>query len=62
MATRHLARSIILQSLFEWDFRNLQISELAEVLERNIKEFGPGIDEGSIAFIKELANLVVKNN
>src|SRR3990172_342546 len=61
MATRHLARSIILQSLFEWDFRNLQISELAEVLERNIKEFGPGIDEGSIAFIKELANLVVKN-
>ncbi len=44
MATRHLARTIVLQSLYEWDFyggrRNLTV-----VLERNLEEFGPGIDE-----------------
>lgn len=44
MATRHLARSIVLQSLYEWDFYN-QKNDLADILERNMKEFGPGIDE-----------------
>jgi N utilization substance protein B len=44
MATRHLARSIVLQSLYEWDFYNGK-KDLAEILERDMKEFGPGIDE-----------------
>ncbi|MEK7555343.1 MAG: transcription antitermination factor NusB [Patescibacteria group bacterium] len=44
MATRHLARSIVLQSLYEWDFYN-QKEDLTKVVERNINEFGPGIDE-----------------
>ena len=41
MATRHLARSIVLQSLYEWDFYNRQI-DLTKIIERNLKEFGPG--------------------
>lgn len=44
MATRHLCRSIVLQSLYEWDFYN-QKEDLTKVVERNINEFGPGIDE-----------------
>ncbi|NCO15535.1 transcription antitermination factor NusB [Candidatus Wolfebacteria bacterium] len=44
MATRHLARSIVLQSLYEWDFYNRQ-ADLTKIVERNLKEFGPGIDE-----------------
>ena len=44
MATRHLARSIALQSLYEWDFYN-QERDLVAVVERNIQEFAPGIDE-----------------
>ena len=44
MATRHLARSIVLQSLYEWDFYNCK-ADLTKVVERNLKEFGPGIDE-----------------
>lgn len=44
MATRHLARSIVLQSLYEWDFYK-QKEDLNKVVERNINEFGPGIDE-----------------
>lgn len=44
MATRHIARSIALQSLYEWDFHNRQ-SDLTKIVERNINEFGAGIDE-----------------
>ncbi len=44
MATRQLGRSIALQSLYEWDFYN-QKANLTEIVERNLKEFGPGINE-----------------
>lgn len=44
MATRHLARTIILQSFYEWDFYKHTV-DLEKIVERNIKEFGPGIDE-----------------
>lgn len=44
MATRHLARSVVLQSLYEWDFYS-QGKDLAPIVERNMHEFAPGIDE-----------------
>ncbi|MCX6788799.1 MAG: transcription antitermination factor NusB [Candidatus Jorgensenbacteria bacterium] len=44
MATRHLVRTIVLQSLYEWDFYKQQ-TDLTKIVERNIVEFGPGIDE-----------------
>lgn len=49
MATRHLARTIILQSLYEWDFYCKEI-DLVKVVERNLNEFGPGIDEPEFAW------------
>lgn len=49
MATRHLARTIILQSLYEWDFYNKKI-DLIKVVDRNLTEFGPGIDEPEFAW------------
>ncbi|HEY4499677.1 MAG TPA: transcription antitermination factor NusB [Candidatus Paceibacterota bacterium] len=44
MATRQLGRSIVLQSLYEWDFYK-QKSDLIKIVERNLLEFGPGINE-----------------
>jgi len=44
VATRHLGRSVVLQSLSEWDFFN-QKRTLTEITERNMEEFAPGIDE-----------------
>ncbi len=44
MATRHLARSIVLQSLYEWDFSGRK-RDLVEIVQRNMNEFGPGINE-----------------
>ncbi|MDD5430854.1 MAG: transcription antitermination factor NusB [Candidatus Pacebacteria bacterium] len=49
MATRQLARSIVLQSLYEWDFYK-QKEDLTKILERNMQEFGPGIDEPEFAW------------
>ena len=39
MANRHLSRSIVLQSLFEWDLNNLDKKAVEEVMNRNIDEF-----------------------
>ncbi len=49
MATRHLVRSIILQSLYEWDFYERK-NDLKKIVERNLNEFGPGIDEPEFAW------------
>ena len=39
MANRHLARSVVLQTLFEWDTALIPQEEVAAVLARNIEEF-----------------------
>ena len=44
MATRHLIRTVILQSLYEWDFYDKK-KDVTEILERNMAEFAPGVDE-----------------
>lgn len=57
MANRHLSRSIAMQSLYEWDFSGRDDTKLNEIVERNIKEFGPGIDSNE--FILRLVKGVI---
>lgn len=45
MASRHLARSIAMQSLFEWDFYGKKPEVLESAVARNRAEFGPGLEE-----------------
>ncbi len=40
MANRHLARSVVLQTLFEWDTSRLSDEDAAAALQRNVEEFG----------------------
>jgi len=49
LATRHLIRSIVLQSLYEWDFYNKK-EDLNKIVERNLDEFGSGVDEPDFAW------------
>ena len=49
MATRHLVRTVVLQTLYEWDFYN-QKTDVTKILERNLAEFAPGIDEPEFAW------------
>lgn len=40
MANRHLARSVVLQTLFEWDTTAASAKEAYDILARNVAEFG----------------------
>jgi N utilization substance protein B len=59
MANRHLSRSVVMQSLYEWDFSGRDDSHLGEIVGRNIKEFAPGLD--SMEFIQRLVKGVINN-
>jgi len=59
MPSRHIARSIVLQSLYEWDFRNEKNLDIEKVLEKDINEFGQGINEQE--FMKKLAKGVLEH-
>ncbi|MDD2758027.1 MAG: transcription antitermination factor NusB [Patescibacteria group bacterium] len=59
MSNRHLARSIAMQTLFEWDFREKDTNRLPEILEHTLKEFGDGLQEKDFAV--SLINGVVAN-
>ena len=56
MANRHLARSTVLQTLYEWDFSGQKI-KLEETLQRDASEFAPGVECGH--FMKSLLNGVI---
>ena len=58
MASRHLARSIVLQSLFEWDFYQKKV-DLEKILKRNIEKFAGDFDEKDFAL--SLAKGVVEH-
>lgn len=57
MASRHLSRSIAMQSLYEWDFSGKNKEDLEGIVEKNIKEFGPGLENKD--FIWELVKGVI---
>ena len=68
MATRQLGRSIILQSLYEWDFFSQQ-GDLIKIIERNLNDFAPGFNEpefvwklahGIIEHVKEIDEIITK--
>jgi len=58
MANRHLSRSIVMQSLYEWDFWKGE-KDLEEILQRDVVEFAPGMS--GTEFIRELIDGVMKN-
>lgn len=45
MAYRHLLRSIAMQTLYEWDFRGKNNALLSKIIDRNMKEFAPGVND-----------------
>jgi transcription antitermination protein NusB len=69
MASRHLSRSIAMQSLYEWDFNGKKPSALEKIVEKNLEEFGPGLEDkefvwqiinGVVGHLKEVDEIIVK--
>ncbi len=66
MANRHLARSTVLQTLYEWDFSGQKINP-EDILRRDVTEFAPGAESqnfmtdllgGIISKQKDLDNVI----
>jgi N utilization substance protein B len=57
MANRHIARSIVLQSLFEVDFREDTAVDLEEVVNRDAAEFAGDVID--LSFVNALLNGVL---
>lgn len=47
MSNRHLARTIALQTLFEWDFKGKNKKEIDEVVQYNYQAFAPEFSDHS---------------
>ncbi len=60
MSHRHLARSIIMQVLYQWDFRGKPTAALPAIIEQNVEEFGGGL-ESNLEYIKETVTGVIEN-
>jgi len=58
MANRHLSRSIVLQSLFEWDFGDKTSTDINSIFNRNVNEFASG--HGDFAFMDTLVKGVLE--
>ncbi len=58
MAHRHLARSIIMQTLFDLDYHEFDESRVESSLDHTLAEFGSGIDNPD--FIRETTRNVIK--
>ncbi len=59
MASRHLSRSITIQSLYEWDFYGKPSGKIDSITEKNIKEFGPGLEDSN--FVRKLVSGTIKH-
>ncbi|MFA6410126.1 MAG: transcription antitermination factor NusB [Candidatus Buchananbacteria bacterium] len=61
MSNRHLARTIALQTLYQWDFnnKNQDPSKVSLTIGSNLKEFAPQFDDNG--FIEHLVKGVIKN-
>lgn len=49
MSNRYTSRTLAVQTLYEWDFRNLQGDVIDEVLGYNFSEFAPDFDDEGFA-------------
>ncbi len=57
MANRHLSRSIVLQTLFEWDFKGHPQEGVLDMLKRNEGEFAPGNED--LLFMQKILGYVI---
>ncbi|MFH0853376.1 MAG: transcription antitermination factor NusB [bacterium] len=49
MSNRHLARTIAMQTLYEWDFAGKPQGKLSEMIQRNLADFAPEFDDAGFS-------------
>ncbi|MDP3954453.1 MAG: transcription antitermination factor NusB [bacterium] len=56
MASRHLSRSVAMQSLYEWDFNGKKTDNIDVIIKHNVEEFAPGLADEHLEFVSNLVN------
>ncbi|HBR80227.1 MAG: N utilization substance protein B-like protein [Candidatus Uhrbacteria bacterium GW2011_GWE2_45_35] len=59
MSNRHLARTLVMQSLYQWDFNQQPQDKLEEIIAYDRGEFAPNFDDGG--YVKETIDGIMKN-
>lgn len=62
MSSRHLSRSLVLQTLFEWDFytgENQEKKDIKSIFKRNIETIGSGLED--IEYPKKLLEGILEH-
>lgn len=59
MSNRHLARSIVMQILYQWDFRERPTAALPAIIEQQLEEFGVGLDKDK-EYVRETVDAVIE--
>lgn len=59
MSNRHLARSIAMQALYQWDFKAKPTAGLPAIIDQNIEEFGVGLDDENKEFVSHTLDGVI---
>lgn len=60
MSKRHVARSIIMQSLYQWDFKGKPSAAMPAIIEQVTSEFGAGIEE-TMGYVNDTVLGIVDN-
>lgn len=60
MSNRHVARSIVMQILYQWDFREKPTAGLPAITESAIEEFGNGLSDNK-AYISATVEGIIDN-
>lgn len=59
MSNRHLARTIALQALYQWDFNNKDANQVGQIIRNDLAEFAPQFDDKG--FIENLVAGVLQH-
>ncbi|MFH1089787.1 MAG: transcription antitermination factor NusB [Candidatus Uhrbacteria bacterium] len=60
MSNRHLARTLVMQSLYQWDFNGQpKADKLKEIISYDRAEFAPNFDDSG--YVKETIEAIIKN-
>lgn len=60
MSNRHLARTIAMQTIYQWDFHKKNDAKLPAMVEANLEEFAPEFDDKG--FVMDLVSNVAGHN
>ena len=58
MSNRHLARSIVMQALYQWDFKGKPTAAIPAIVEQTMDEFGIGLEDNK-TYVEKTVDAVI---